>query len=262
MVLSVALDQFLWSQTSGRISHRAWKPRSKTKTLISYEIGQCHLQKTKTFSHNFPSHLWRWLHAFFFECRLLLLFALLNWFSSLLEWKSSALQTIVSLHFSYLDSIIAVVCYIYLAAFIDAHTGWVPDLSIRFASRAKLMQKLSLRIKHLEGHKHTTYNWCHFSEHLPKLCRNLLSIWEHARRNSRYGPWDFDLTVKLRQTSAHCRWKLHSHPKIRKVFNDRTQNFYWYRHLYACDWIPVIKISQCAELILYNGAGTISELCW
>ena len=44
---------------------------------------------------------------------------------------------------------IAMVCYVNVATFVHTHSGWVPDLAVSFASRAKLVQKVTTIVKNL-----------------------------------------------------------------------------------------------------------------
>lgn len=44
---------------------------------------------------------------------------------------------------------IAMICYVNVATFVHTHSGWVPDLAVSFASRAKLVQKVATIVKNL-----------------------------------------------------------------------------------------------------------------
>ena len=51
--------------------------------------------------------------------------------------------------FSYLNSMIAMIRYVDLSAFVHTHASWVPDLPFRFSPRAELEQKATTGIKNL-----------------------------------------------------------------------------------------------------------------
>ena len=51
--------------------------------------------------------------------------------------------------FPYLNSMIAMIRYVNLPAFVHTHASWVPDLPFRFSSRAELEQKATTGIKNL-----------------------------------------------------------------------------------------------------------------
>jgi len=44
---------------------------------------------------------------------------------------------------------IAMIRYVNMATFVHTHSSWVPDLTVCFTSRAKLVQKVTTVIKNL-----------------------------------------------------------------------------------------------------------------